>query len=544
MKTLFFMTLYGSAMILLIIFLRRLLKHSLSKRTFKMLWIIVAFRLLVPFFTVREIDVHDKFSYPVTEYIIAENQKLPPVQNTEINFTTKSTASDISTNYKVSLSKIIFTVWIFGTGITMSVFAALYFVGIKKYRSAVPVYNPEISKIINEFPVRKKVKIKISDKFFSPLTYGIINPVILLPERITDYDSEQIKYAVYHELIHIKNDDLLWKLLVIFALCLHWFNPMVWIMFLLFSRDIELSCDEEVIKHGADKEKYALTLISFKEKGHSAVLSNAFGKNAVSERIESIMKFKKSTTAAVLISSGIVLGTAVIFSSALEFKASGEQSPDEIIPAEMKQISAVSASDHPDKKVSIHLGKYGERVSVEYVDWDYEDTIGNPSAPSVYEEEEKKETVTFENGLEITLPPKANYGVIKTVPEEEYAYGEDAVKILADMFSGEDDFTYPIDSKYDDLYHYYGGFRVTAAKGENIYSMTGGTVIYADMAGFPFGNAVIIDHGNGNVCIYAHCNDLCVSAGDEVKAGDVIGHVGNTGEVPYYKSELYIYRYH
>ena len=545
MKTLFYMSLYGSAMILMIIILRGLLKHRLPRSVFKTLWILAALRLLIPFFTVREISVPVKF-YSPTKYIISENQELPAVQYTPAN---GRPDAGISINKSVPMSKIIFAVWVSGAAVMMSVFAALYFWGIKKYRSAKTAYNPEISKITGGLSVRKKVRIKISDEIFSPLTYGIIHPVILLPRSITDYEIEQITYVISHELIHIKNNDLLWKLLVIFALCLHWFNPLVWVMLFLFSKDTELSCDEEVIRRGADREAYALTLISFKEKQKVTVLSNSFGKNAVSERIESIMKFKKTTTAAVIAAIAVIGCTTAVFAAAPEIKITKEVTVSEpdtgtIHNSDNSSETIIENYDcgtasHPDKKVVIHLGKYGETLSTEYVDWDYEDSVAAPSAP-VYEEEEE-ETVTFENGLEITLPPKANYGIIKSVPEEEYAYGEDAVKVLAEMFSDEESFTYPIDSKYNKSYIYHGGFNISAAKGENIYSMLDGTVIYADMANFPFGNAVIIDHGNGNVCIYAFCNDLCVSAGNEVKAGDIIAHVGSTGDTA--DNALYIYRY-
>lgn len=566
------MSLYGSAMILLIIILRSLLKNRLPKSTFKVLWIIAAVRLLVPFFPVREISVPDKFSSPVTEYIVSEGQELPDVQYTGNTPANDRPAADISANKKVPLSKIIFAVWISGAAVTVSVFAASYFWGIKKYSSARTAYNSEISKIINGFSVRKNVRIMISSRIFSPLTYGIINPIILLPKNITEYDGEQIKYAVSHELMHIKNNDLLWKLLVICALCIHWFNPFVWIMLLLFSRDTELSCDEEVIRNGADRETYALTLISFKEKSSNTVFSNSFGKNAISERIGSIMKFKKTTTAAVIAAIAVISCTAAAFAIAPEIKITKEvtvsgsdivteqnsdnksgtiivnysSSPssdtDEAVQTEVNKSETIIYPEDNEGRILSHSDDDGIDVTFSFSGGNIspEQEQGEVNVTTVREEYYDYVFYPAENGLEIKLPPNANYGAIKHVPEEEYADGEDAVQVLTDMFSEYDSFTYPIDSMYNKLYHYDGPFYILAAKGENIYSMLDGTVIYADMH-VPFGRAVVIDHGNGNVWLYAFCNDLCVSAGDEVKAGDIIAHVGSTGLTA--DNGLFIYRY-
>ena len=85
------------------------------------------------------------------------------------------------------------------------------------------------------------------------------------------------------------------KILFAAVLCIHWFNPLVWVMYVLANRDIELSCDAWVIRMMGEKNRssYALMLIKMEEKrsGMSALYSH-FGKNAISERIEAIMKFK------------------------------------------------------------------------------------------------------------------------------------------------------------------------------------------------------------------------------------------------------------
>ncbi len=76
-----------------------------------------------------------------------------------------------------------------------------------------------------------------------------------MPETTDWENTEHIQYILEHEFIHIKRFDAVTKLLLITAVSLHWFNPFVWVMYILLNRDIELACDETVIKHFGGKSK-------------------------------------------------------------------------------------------------------------------------------------------------------------------------------------------------------------------------------------------------------------------------------------------------
>ncbi|MDE5859866.1 MAG: M56 family metallopeptidase, partial [Oscillospiraceae bacterium] len=98
---------------------------------------------------------------------------------------------------------------------------------------------------------------------------------------------------------HIKRFDVLYKLFMVLAVSLHWFNPFAWVMLVFAGRDVELSCDEEVVlsKNGSGKEReeYALTLIEMEEKRSFGVLLSGFGGSSVKERIKSVMMLKKAS---------------------------------------------------------------------------------------------------------------------------------------------------------------------------------------------------------------------------------------------------------
>ncbi|MFR7742749.1 MAG: M56 family metallopeptidase [Acutalibacteraceae bacterium] len=119
-----------------------------------------------------------------------------------------------------------------------------------------------------------------------------------------------------HEFVHIQRFDVLSKLLLIAAVCVHWFNPLVWVMYVLANRDLELSCDETVLRRfGGDvRAAYARVLIRMEAaRGGFAPLCNHFGKNAIEERITAIMKTKRITIVSLGLAALLVAGTVTDF---------------------------------------------------------------------------------------------------------------------------------------------------------------------------------------------------------------------------------------
>lgn len=279
MKTIFTMSLYASAMIGITVLARLIFLKRSPKIVFKLLWLAAAARMLIPLFL-----------------------KVPVC----IRQSNTAAADPAVTN-----SGIIPTVYIIGVIAVSAFFAAAYIKGLKKYRDAKTVYNTELSQLISQSGAVRKVEIRVSEKVFAPITYGIFRPKIICPANLFDYEKTQIKYAVYHELVHIKRFDAAYKLAVIAAVCIHWFNPTAWLMLALSERDTELACDEEVLTQLGGRENYVLALLAFEEKRRTAVFT-AFGQNAVKERIELIMKFKK-TTAAFAAAAAIAICTAAVF---------------------------------------------------------------------------------------------------------------------------------------------------------------------------------------------------------------------------------------
>lgn len=168
-----------------------------------------------------------------------------------------------------------------------------------------------------ERPLRRRIQIRSSDHIAAPLTYGVLRPVILLPAGADWTDRAALSCVLEHEYQHIRRFDTLRKGLLAAALCLHWFNPLVWAMYVLCNRDMELACDEAVTAGGADRADYARTLLNLEERrGRRGLSGSHFSQNALEERIRSIMKHKRFSSAALIAVLTVMTIAATVFASA------------------------------------------------------------------------------------------------------------------------------------------------------------------------------------------------------------------------------------
>lgn len=198
------------------------------------------------------------------------------------------------------------------------------------------------------------MQIRQSDRIKTPLTYGIFRPVVLLPKTTDWTDKTQLRYILTHEFVHIQRFDTLTKLLLTSALCIHWFNPLVWVMYVLTNRDIELSCDETVVQAFGEttKSAYAMTLIGLEErKNRLTLLCNNFSQNAIEERIVSIMKMKKTSLIGMILALVLVIGIPIVFAtSANTAGQTGGQEPSvrRLVPLRSRNINIALALGNKD----------------------------------------------------------------------------------------------------------------------------------------------------------------------------------------------------
>ena len=312
--SLFQMSVAGGALILCIVVVRALAIHRLPKTTFLVLWMIATLRLLLPLSIPLPFNIHiglDVFSDVVQELPsgnIASTLPGDSPPSYDIGTAVPSPATE-----HISIFVIL---WLVGVLLLAIYFSISYFRSMRKFRMSIPDNTPYIQNWLAAHQISRPLAVRSSDLISSPLTYGILRPVILLPKQLDRNDPVALKYVLTHEYVHIRRFDAITKILFAAVLCIHWFNPFVWVMYVLANRDIELSCDAWVIRMMGEKKRssYALMLIKMEERRNGmSALYNYFGKNAISERIEAIMKFKKTSTIACALALLVVVGATTAF---------------------------------------------------------------------------------------------------------------------------------------------------------------------------------------------------------------------------------------
>jgi len=267
---------------LAILILRPLLKKA-PKAITVLLWALVAIRLIFPFSIESVISLIPSAETVPPEIIYAEapaiesgihyvNSTINPVVSESLAPTPEASVNPLQ--IIVSVASVI---WVVGM-IAMALYAAVSYLRIRlKVRASLAVEK----------------NIRICDNIDSPFILGILRPRIYLPSEL---DESQREYVIAHEEAHLKRKDHWWKPLGFALLTVYWFHPLLWVAYILLCRDIELACDERVIKNMESSEKAsyseALLACSMPRRMISAC-PLAFGEVGVKKRIKAILHYKK-----------------------------------------------------------------------------------------------------------------------------------------------------------------------------------------------------------------------------------------------------------
>lgn len=290
------MSLTAGIVILLVIILRLFLKR-LPKVLTCLLWTVVLFRLLCPISFSSAVSLFGILKMPSTEQgqmdYIPENigvmeqpgVVLPvPMAADAINAVLPPAVVENSAN---PMQVVLFTgmcIWMSGI-LIMTIYAVTAYAKLhRQLRTA----------------VKEKDNIYHASAITTPFVCGLFSPRIYLPEKLADGSSalgeREKQYILLHEQIHIKKRDYIWRFVSFLALAIHWFNPLVWLAFFLSGRDMEMSCDEAVIrKLGSDvKKEYSASLLTL-ASGRRIVPGTplAFGEGETSSRIKNVLRYKK-----------------------------------------------------------------------------------------------------------------------------------------------------------------------------------------------------------------------------------------------------------
>lgn len=313
------MSVQAGGLIVAILVIRALALRWLPKTTFLILWGVTLCRLLVPVSIPSRLSV-----YSMARGIV---ERLPSDQPAAAVIDHVLPWENLRTGEMLQILPqaqeqarglpLLFVIWLAGVLAFFLFFSVVYCQNSRALRFALPVREHDfLHTWLTTHSIMRTITLWQSDRMTTPITFGILRPRIILPKRMNLEDKQLLAHVLTHEYYHIRRFDGLWKLLCVLALCLHWFNPMVWAMFFLLNRDLELTCDELVIRHLGAKEKtiYAYSLIGMAEQRRKfSPLYQGFSKNAAEERIVAIMKYQKPSAVAIVAAIMLVAGTATAF---------------------------------------------------------------------------------------------------------------------------------------------------------------------------------------------------------------------------------------
>ena len=322
------MSFTGGILILAVIVIRALAINMLPKKAFNALWWISVVRLVIPF------SIPSAFSVYSLMGSHAPGNGSQAIRVLPIGVSGQAASMPDSITNAVSTWTV---VWAAGVLVCAVFFSLAYWKCWKEFQTSIPVGNDFTENWLSVHQQGRRISIRQSGRFSAPLTYGVLHPVILMPTSTKWENTDSLAYVLAHEYVHIRRFDSIRKLVLIVVLCVHWFNPLVWVMYILANRDIELSCDEAVVRFFGENTKaaYARALISMEEtRSGLTPLCSSFSKNAIEERITAIMKIKKTTVFSLVLAGFIVVGTATAFATsanAQQAESVGQGSGTEIV---------------------------------------------------------------------------------------------------------------------------------------------------------------------------------------------------------------------
>lgn len=261
-------SIYGSVIIGIVSLVRLLVGRRIPRKILVFMWEIGILRLLLPDKLHMEIGLWHGAALPSYLYVTAGTGENPWVSENLLKF-----------------------IWLYVAVCMGGYFVFAYLWQKRKLKMAQPVSEDRIKafregrKEAGEISVMESIQIK------TPMACGIYRPIIYLPIWEQDLGEESLNCILEHEYQHIKYGDNLRKCFMIAALCIHWFNPLAWLAWFYFNKDMELLCDVRVLQQlGVEKRAlYANTLLEVCSEKHGGTLLTELGGGRLKERITFIM---------------------------------------------------------------------------------------------------------------------------------------------------------------------------------------------------------------------------------------------------------------
>lgn len=324
------------------IVIRKLFGSRTGIKPFIIMWAVVFIKFAVPVELPSHLSVMNLFARSAsTAESAAETPSQNdyfPEENAEMSTAETESAvhfeqSDISVNYTeptavqepniapdevksgADIADIAYSVYFSVTALLLFCILFAVIVCTVRFHRLPKLENELCGKILRESGIKRRVSIRCGE-IDTPAVFGVLFPVIILPEAIDKNDEKLMRHIILHECCHIRHFDPLWNILTIAVCAVNWFDPVVWVCRYMYLADAEKLCDMSVlgIIGNENRREYANSLLRCAAaKKHSVMLVSGFGESGIKSRIKNIMSMKKVRTAAVIAVLAAILVSAVIF---------------------------------------------------------------------------------------------------------------------------------------------------------------------------------------------------------------------------------------
>ena len=234
------MSLDASILLISVMLIRLLFINKIPKLTLLILWGIVALKLIIPYSVYSRLDLR-----PMLQNLFSTITNTAGSGTIQDATQVSQTSNTLYNQFLLTIkSDIVLSLWFIGVIAISLFFIITYIRSYKEFQTAIPIKNISyLNEWLRDHKLKRNIQISVSDRITTPLTYKLFKPVIIFPKSTDWNDKKSIQFILAHEYVHIKRLDVLWKIILIVILVLHWFNPLVWMMYYIVNKDLELSCE-------------------------------------------------------------------------------------------------------------------------------------------------------------------------------------------------------------------------------------------------------------------------------------------------------------
>ena len=293
-----------AGMLIILILIVRMLRARVPKHTFAALWCVVLIRLLCPYTLEVPFSLFSIFGRTRMEMVRAVADQIN--RSARVLYVSVPFGAHTASGEPVVSVTPVRLIWTIGFLLCITYFVCTAVRAGKRLKGADASEDPRLSSFAKQHHGR--IAVRASDQLHAPLVRGVLRPALVLPQSVLDTGGDALAYVLTYASIHVRGGYALLRALLVLSVCVHWFNPLCWVMLVIMNRDMELLCDALTVRRcgEAARSAYRALLLQMEEpRSRLLPLANGFSRGALEERVSALMMRPYASVAGQI--AGVVL---------------------------------------------------------------------------------------------------------------------------------------------------------------------------------------------------------------------------------------------